>query len=105
MPVSSKRERRKPVTPRSRIKGALRKLWLYSRERHAALKRDGNTCLRCKRKASVAKGRQFKVEVHHKPGIQNWEEIYRAVYAYLLCDPKHLETLCSGCHKRVEGRL
>ena len=89
-------------TPRSRIKGAVRQLWLRSRERLAALKRDGYTCQCCGRKQSKAKGREFKVEVHHKEGILNWDALYKAVYKYLLCDPKHLITLCRECHDKEE---
>ena len=76
----------------------MRQLWLRSRERAAALKRDGYTCQKCGGKQSRAKGKEFYVEVHHKEGICNWDELCNAVYRYLLCDPEHLETLCKECH-------
>ena len=88
-----------PYTPNSRIKSALRQLWLRSRERAAAIKRDDYRCQRCRGKQSKAKGKEFKVEVHHLEGVENWAEIYRTVKKYLLVDPEYLETLCPECHK------
>ena len=85
-------------TPRSKVKQALRALWLRSRERNAALKRTGNTCETCGNKQSKAKGREVTLEVHHLNGIE-WEYLIDYVYRHLLCDPKHLEVLCKECHK------
>ncbi len=91
-----------PYTTNSRIRSALRRLFLRSRERAAALKRDGYTCQICGRKQSRAKGKEFYVEEHHRKGVLNWEALFEAVRKYLLCDPKHLETLCEKCHKEKE---
>lgn len=90
--------KKKPNTPRSRVKAALRQVWLRSRERAAALKRENNTCQHCKRKASKAKGKEFSVEVHHIDGILNWDKILTLIYEQLLCDPVNLEVLCKECH-------
>ena len=49
-----------PTTPRSRVRSALRKLWLSSRERSAALKREEYCCEVCSVKQSTAKGREQK---------------------------------------------
>lgn len=92
--------KRLPTTPRSRVRAALRQLWLRSRERAAALKRDGYTCQRCNRKQSKAKGKEFAVQVHHKQGVVNWEQVIDYVQASLLCGPEHLETLCIECHDK-----
>jgi len=94
--------KRLPGTPRSKVRAALRQLWLRSRERAAALKRDGYRCQTCGRKQSKAKDKEFKVEVHHKKGIGNWEEAINSVYYHILCDPKDLETVCKICHKKKE---
>ena len=91
-----------PNTPRSRVKNALRQLWLRSRERAAALKRDEYTCQGCGGKQSRAKGKEFYVEVHHRKGVCNWELITDEVYKHLLCDPSKLVTLCKECHKQAE---
>ena len=91
---------RKKETPRSKIKGVLRTLFLRSRERNAAVKAANNCCNKCGRKGSKAKGREVSTEVHHKHGICNWDEIICAIYKYLLCDPKYLEVLCKECHKK-----
>jgi len=92
--------KRMPHTPTSRIKDALRKLWLRSRERAAAIKRDGYSCRTCGAKQSKAKGREVSVEVNHRHGIK-WAEIIRFIRAELLCEPEHLETLCKECHSEV----
>lgn len=91
--------RRLPYTPNSKIKNALRKLFLRSRERAARLKADGYCCQGCGIKQSRRKGHEVYVEVHHKAGVTNWLEIYRVIRKNLLCNPENLETLCDKCHK------
>jgi len=95
--------KKKPNTPRSRIKNALRMVWLRSRERAACLKAAGNRCERCGVKASVAKGREQKIEVHHKHGIGNWEKVIDMVYEELLTCAERMECLCPECHKKEHG--
>lgn len=87
--------RRKPYTPSSQIRSALRQLWLRSRERQAALKRDGYTCQCCGAKQSKAKGREKSVEVHHVDGV-NWAGLIDLVRERLLAG--ELECLCRECH-------
>ena len=62
-------------TPNSQIRSALRRLFLCSRERNSALRRDNYTCQRCGKKKSVAKGRVVKVQVHHKLSI-DWDGVF-----------------------------
>ena len=96
--------KRKPNTPRSQVRSALRQLWLRSRERQAALKRDHYACQDCGAKQSKAKGRVVKVEVDHLEGIE-WNRILDYIYRHLLVSPKKLETVCVLCHKaRTEER-
>lgn len=85
-------------TPKSKIRAALRSLFLRSRERATALKNSNYTCKQCGRKQSMAKGREVKVQVHHEGGIDNWAYLIDAVYEKLLCDPKFLTVLCEKCH-------
>jgi len=92
--------KRLPNTPRSKVRAALRQLWLRSRERAAALKREKYTCQRCGVKQSKAKGKEQKVEVHHKEGIGNWEIVIDAIIAEILCDPSNLEVVCPNCHDK-----
>ena len=101
--IVAKRVSRKPSTPRSRVKSALRQVWLRSRERAAAVKAQHNTCAKCGRKGSVAKGREVKIEVHHRHGIANWEAVINTVYEQILVDPSRLEVLCKECHAK-EGK-
>ena len=95
--------KKKPVTPRSKIRVAIRQLWLRSRERAEALKRDKYTCQTCKRKQTMKKGQEFKVQVHHKKGIANWDKIIDAIYEEILCNPEELETICEECHLKEHG--
>ena len=87
-------------TPRSRIKAAIRALWLRSRERAAAIKRDKYSCQHCGAKQSTAKGREQRIEVHHLNGIE-WLKIVDYIYRHVLVDPKELETLCPECHRKI----
>lgn len=91
------------TTPRSKIKNSLRMLWLRSRERAAALKRDDYTCQICGRKQSRAKGKEFTVEVHHRRGIGNWERVIDLIFEEILCSPTDLVTLCPECHRNLEA--
>lgn len=91
------------TTPRSKIKNSLRMLWLRSRERAAALKRDDYTCQICGRKQSKARGKEFAVEVHHRNGIGNWERVIDLIFEEILCDPTDLVTLCPECHRNLEA--
>lgn len=98
--VKSKRnKRRSDKTPRSQVRSALRRLFLRSRERAFALRRDGYACSDCLRKQSIAKGKEFKVEVDHIEGIE-WERMIDYIFRHLLCDPSKLETVCKADHKR-----
>lgn len=94
-----KSTRKKPITPRSQIRSALRRLFLRSRERAMRLKMDEYTCQKCGVKQSKAKGKEVKVEVHHKQGIGNWNRVIDEIYKELLCRPESLETLCAKCHQ------
>ncbi len=90
--------RKLEYTPRSKVRSALRQLWLRSREHSKALKNANYTCERCGVKQSKAKGKEVRVEVHHIYGI-DWEYIIDEIYKEILCSPVHLEVLCEKCHK------
>jgi len=87
-------------TSRARIKGMLRQMWVRSSERGEALKRDGYTCQECGIKQSKKKGFEVKVHVHHKEGIDIWDEVIDLITEHILCDPDKLETLCVDCHDK-----
>ena len=91
--------RKVPYTPVSKITNAIRRLWLQSRERTAACKREKYTCERCGAKQSTAKGREVKVVVHHRNGI-DWNGIAELVRERVLVDPSELEVLCKACHDK-----
>ena len=85
------------TTPRSRVRSALRQVWLRSRERAEAIRRADATCACCGKKRSVAKGREVKLEVHHEDGI-DWDALIDVVYERLLCSPDRLVVMCAECH-------
>lgn len=87
-----------PTTPRSKVKAAIRQVWLRSRERAAALKRDGYTCQCCGRKQSKAKGKEQSIEVHHVNGI-DWDGVVDLIIERVLRPPEELKTVCPDCHK------
>lgn len=91
-----------PGTPRSRVRSAIRQLWLRSRERAQALKDQGYCCQSCGVKQSKEKGHEQAIEVHHKQGIGNWDHVIDAIFKEILCQPHMLEVLCTDCHKQVE---
>jgi predicted HNH restriction endonuclease len=90
--------KRKLSTPRGRVRAILRQLSLRSRERAAALKRDGYSCQKCHVKQSKAKGREVKVEVHHKSGRIDFEPIIDMIFERLLVPPEKWITYCKDCH-------
>lgn len=92
-------------TPKSQIKNALRRLWLMSKERAEALKRDNYSCQKCGVKQSKRKGFEVKVEVHHKSGKNILEELYELIYKMLLVHPDELETNCVECHKKETKKI
>jgi len=93
----AKKKRRKPITPLSQIKNALRRVWLRSRERAKALKDHDYRCADCGIKQSVARGRVVKLQVHHEPPI-DWTGILRLIRDKLLNVPQ--VPLCKDCHKK-----
>jgi 5-methylcytosine-specific restriction endonuclease McrA len=101
MPIKSKKKsRKKPVTPRSKVRAALTMLFLRSRERAAAIKRDENRCQVCQIKGSKAKGREVSTEVHHINGARK-DRIIDMIYEHLLCSPDLLQVVCRECHQKI----
>jgi 5-methylcytosine-specific restriction endonuclease McrA len=94
--------KRLPTTPRSKVRAAIRQLFLRSRERAAAIKRDQYTCVVCGKKQSKAKGKEQKIECHHRNGIGNWDMVIDLIFKEILCSPDKLETLCPECHEKRE---
>ena len=100
-PTKAPKTRKKLLTtPRSKVRAAIRQLFLRSRERASALKREKYCCKQCGVKQSKAKGKEQKVEVHHIHGIGNWEIVIDHVFSEILCSPDNLEVLCPDCHKK-----
>lgn len=95
--------KRLSYTPRSKVRAALRQLWLRSRERAEAIRRDQYTCQSCHKKQTKRKGKEFHVQVHHLDGIEAWDRVIDAIYDELLCSPDRLITLCNECHQAKEA--
>jgi predicted HNH restriction endonuclease len=96
--------KRLPYTPSSQIRTALRRLWLRSRERSAALRREGYRCQGCGLKQSRAKGREVVIEVHHIAGSICWAEIEAAIRMWLLVSHEDLRCLCPECHDKAHDK-
>ena len=96
--------KRSERTPRSKVRQALRQLWLRSRERAAVLKAESYTCQECNKKQSKAKGHEQAIEVHHVAGVE-WEALIDEVYKVLLVHPDQLAVLCPECHKAVHKEV
>ena len=93
-------------TPDSIIKSALRLVFLRSRERAAAIRRDSNTCQTCGAKGSQAKGKEVKIEVHHlQEGDISWDKIYKVIREELLCKPEIMMSLCKAHHYEIHGKV
>lgn len=89
---------KKPYTPLSQIRSALRQVFLRSRERAQALKNSEYCCERCGVKQSRKKGAEVYVEVHHKDGI-DWDGLLKLVRERLLPPAEGMEVLCKNCHR------
>ena len=83
------------TTPRSKIKQAIRRMWLQSRERSKCLKDAEYRCERCNVKQSTAKGKEVKLNVHHKNRI-DWDGVVDLIIERVLAG--ELEALCIPCH-------
>jgi 5-methylcytosine-specific restriction endonuclease McrA len=97
MPKAKKTRPKKPPTPKTIVRNALRKLWLQSRERSAALRRENYTCQRCGKKQSKAKGHEVKIHAHHIYGVE-WGDLVDLIFERLLQTPDAIELLCVDCH-------
>jgi len=91
-----------PYTPNSRIRSALRQLFLRSRERGNVIKTAKYTCCKCGRKQSKAKGKELAVQVHHRSGI-DWDGLFDDIRKRLL-DETDMEVLCTDCHDKEHGK-
>lgn len=95
-------KRNDAVTPRSRVKEALRRLSLRSRERNYALKQAHYTCIRCGKKRSTAKGREVKVEAHHRDGI-DWDGVIDIIIERIFQTHDKYDVLCERCHDELHA--
>lgn len=62
------------------------------------MKAAGYRCQRCGIKQSKAKGKEVKINGHHRDGVGNWEKVIDLIFAELLCEPALWEILCEDCH-------
>lgn len=83
------RRAKKPITPKSQIRAALRQLWLRSRERGLCLKESEGRCFNCGMEP---------VEIHHQRPI-DWERIFQVIREELL--NAELLAVCRDCHQII----
>lgn len=72
-----------------------------SKERSETLKRSKYCCEVCGIKQTRVKGKEVKLEVHHKKGITNWDKIINLIFDELLTHPDNLQALCKNCHDNI----
>ena len=97
-------KKKKPPALKSRIRSALRRVWLYSPEYRDAKRYYNNTCAECGRKGTAAKGREVKTQLHHIGGMPELpgliDEIIRVMYPPV----EGYEVLCKECHKLLHKK-
>lgn len=88
------------------IRGRIRQIFLTSRERAYAMKRDDYTCQKCFKRMSKKKGHEVYMDVHHLDEIgKAWEEIFEIMKSKILCHPDKLQCLCRECHKGETNKI
>lgn len=92
------------LTSNSTIVNCIRRLWLYSKERKAAVKDQNNRCQRCATKGIKNRFEEIVIQVHHRKGEINWEKIINFIREEVLVDPSELELLCGKCHDMEHGK-
>lgn len=96
----SKRKYEPWETRNYKITQGLRMLWLRSKERSSRLKAVKYCCEECGIKQSKSKGKEIKLEVHHRCGRIDWNKICDVVREMLLPHPDELKVLCEKCHEK-----
>jgi len=86
------------------IKSFIRKLWMQSRERTAAIRDQGHKCRRCNARETSRKGIEVSIEVHHRKGEIDWEKIISFIRQEVLVDPSLLDVMCMTCHDLEHGK-
>lgn len=92
MPERKKKYKKKPKTPRDKVRNAIMRIWFYSRERKECLRIHGKDCVEC--------GEPYK-EIHHIKRI-DWDRILTVIYEEIL----NLNTipLCKECHDKKRSK-
>jgi len=93
-------------TSNSYIMGRIRQIFLTSRERAYATKRDDYTCQKCFKRMSKRKGHEVYLDVHHVEPIGDaWKEIFKIMREKILVHPDKLQCLCRECHKNETNKI
>ena len=88
-------------TPSSRIRSAIRMVFLRSRERAAVLKKAKYCCSKCgikQTRAGKDKTKWVYLEVHHITRIDIWKKVIDLIAKEILESPQI--ALCKSCHKK-----
>lgn len=90
---------KKQETKKAKIIAVLRRMFWYSKERAAALKRDQYICKIC----SAKKIDGVKLNVHHVRNV-DFDKIVKLIRKELLCDHVNLITMCNSCHYKLHAK-
>lgn len=95
--ATKKKKEPKTRTDRGKIVAAIRRIFMYSRERYQALKRAKGKCEEC--------GAEGPLNCHHIDPIgESWDDIINLIMERVLCPPDKLVCLCKECHAKVHGK-
>lgn len=97
------------TTPIGRITAMLRKIWMWSPERAAAMKRGAKHCEECgcegvPTKKDAEKTGKKRLEVHHVIPC-DMTELAKLIHKRMFPGVENLDCLCTDCHKVADEVL
>lgn len=102
-----KRKKSATTTPVARITNMLRRIWLWSPERTAVVKRAGGKCEECECELSKT-AKEFektgnpRLEIHHVEPV-DMTELAKLIHRRLFPGADGLDCLCRSCHGEAEA--
>lgn len=97
------------ATPVARITSMLRKIWTWSPERAAVMKRSGGYCEECGLPGSKTKKQQIKnggkrLEVHHCAPC-DMTELAKLIHKRMFPGAELLTAVCEECHVEMDEQV
>jgi len=105
-PKPKKKKKPLTATPVGRITAMLRKIWMWSPERAAIMKRGAKHCEECgcegvqTKKQEEATGKA-RLEIHHIVPC-DMTELAKLIHKRMFPGNDNLDCLCIPCHKKAD---